>query len=170
MSARSPLLMAVFNKNNLAIKWAREKAPVCELRDVDRKLWNGYQPGWVGPQQVCSRLVPLSQEPAAELGSEAKESFPVIRGVSSGSPSDRLRWGCSAGSPQLEGRSAAAHSPGRGAGRSISARGPRWHLRWPVLRSVCAWPWGEVLAGELQSEGLSLRPLHTGSCEPVKLD
>ena len=37
------------------------------------------------------RLVPLSQEPAAELGSEAKESFPVIRGVSSDSPSDRLR-------------------------------------------------------------------------------
>lgn len=52
--------------------------------------------------------------------------------------------------------------------------GPGWRLGWRVLRSVCMWPrWGagaDILHWELQSEGLSLRPLHTGSCEPGKLD
>ena len=71
------------------------------------------------------------------MGSEANESFTVIRGVSSGSRAQALpvtgcggaalcgpcSWGGGGGGP---GRalSAAAHSPERSAARSISAQGP----------------------------------------------
>ena len=84
------------------------------------------------------------------------------------------------GSPQLAvgcgaAHGAAAHSPDRSAARSISAHGPLLPSRMacPAQRLHVALRCGAeagVLHWKLQSEGLSLRPLHTGSCEPVKLD
>lgn len=72
-------------------------------------------------------------------------------------------------------RSSAAHTPDHSAVCSISAHGPLLPSRMacPAQRLHVALRWGAeagVLHWELQSEGLSLRPLYTGSCEPVKLD